>query len=117
MSACLMAAALALSVRDGFTLSWTHSVERTEWRESWRVEAGRLRLIEARVRGSGAGMEPGAGAVRPGGWWVWLPGVRAASLTLAASGATGGGWRLCTDEGCRELGTAPGPPITLRPCP
>lgn len=117
MSACLMAGALALAVHGGFTLAWTHSVERVEWRETWRVEGGRLHLTEARIRGSGAGMEPGEGAVWRDGWWVWQPDVSLPALTLAASGATGGGWQLCTDAGCRELGREPGPGTTLRPCP
>lgn len=117
MSACLMAGALALAVNGGFTLGWTHSVERVEWRETWRVEGGRLHLTEARIRGSGAGMEPGEGAVWRDGWWVWQPDVSLPALTLAASGATGGGWQLCTDAGCRELGREAGLGTTLRPCP
>lgn len=112
-----MAGAMALAVGSGFTLGWTHSVEHVEWRESWRADHGALHLVEARVRGSGAGMEPGDGAVRRGGWWVWNPGLRVPELRLAASGATQAGWRLCTDSGCRELGAAPGKAVVLRPCP
>jgi hypothetical protein len=48
---------------QSFTLVWTHSVERTEWRESWRVTPAGLVLTEARVKGSGAGMEPATDAV------------------------------------------------------
>ncbi|MFC0812020.1 DUF1850 domain-containing protein [Paracoccus panacisoli] len=117
MSACLMAGAVALAVSGGFSLGWTHSVERVRWEERWRVEGDRLVLIEARVRGSGAGMEPGEGAVERDGWWVWQPSRSFPELTLAASGATGGGWTLCTDGGCRELGAVAGAAVTLRPCP
>lgn len=113
---CLMAGAVALAVSHGFTLSWTHSVERTEWVERWRILNGRLHLTQAAVRGSGAGMEPDAGAVLSEGWWVWSPDVSVATLSLAASGATGQGWRLCTDKGCRMIGTAPGEPMRLEPC-
>ena len=56
-------------------------------------------------------------AVRRDGWWVWNPARSVPSVTLAASGATGGGWRLCTDNGCRTLGERAGPPVTLAPCP
>lgn len=117
MSACLLAGGIALAVTQGFTLGWTHSVERTEWQERWRVEDGRLTLAGARIRGSGAGMEPGEGAVLQDGWWVWQRRLTTPSLTLAASGATGAGWQLCTDSGCRELGSAAGAPVTLAPCP
>lgn len=117
MSGCLLAGAVALAVSHGFTLSWTHSVERTEWVEEWQVLNGRLHLTQAAVRGSGAGMEPGAGAVLKDGWWVWSPDVSVTTLVLAASGATGQGWRLCTDSGCQVIGTTPGAPLLLKPCP
>jgi hypothetical protein len=35
---------------------------------------------------------------------------------LAASGATGEGWTLCTVQGCRELDGAAGDTILLEPC-
>lgn len=114
---CLMAGAIALAVQNGFGLSWTHSVERTEWRERWEVRGDQLYLNEARIRGSGAGMEPGEGARRQGDWWVWEPQLSVPELALAASGATSGGWTLCTDNGCRELGTTAGKATVLRPCP
>lgn len=119
MSACLMAGAVALTLAaPDFTLTWRHSVEKVEWRESWVVEAGGLRLVEAAVKGSGAGMEPGEGAVLEGGWWVWAPALPPVSeLVLAASGATGQGWRLCSGGNCRDIGAEPGAPVVLAPCP
>lgn len=116
MSACLLAGGVALAVAQGFTLSWTHSVERVAWRERWHVEAGALVMDEAAVKGSGAGMEPGAGAVLRDGWWVWPGTVTTPELRLGASGATPGGWRLCTDAGCREIGAAAGEAVVLAPC-
>ena len=116
MSGCLMAGAVALAVSNGFTLSWTHSVERTEWVETWQITDGRLHLTEAAVRGSGAGMEPGADAVLKDGWWVWSPDFSVPTLSLAASGATGQGWRICTDSGCRMIGSVAGAPLLLKPC-
>ncbi|EYD73709.1 DUF1850 domain-containing protein [Limimaricola hongkongensis] len=117
MSACLMIGGVALGLAAGtFELEWTHSVEKIGWRESWRVEDGALHLDEARVRGSGAGMEPGPEARLQNGWWVWAPGLSIPALDLAASGATGAGWRLCADGNCREIGTDPGKAIHLTPC-
>lgn len=109
MSLCLATAAVALPLAlQAFTLAWTHSVEKTEWRETWRVEGRELVLDEGRVRGSGAGMDPPEGAVLQDGWWVYRTAqktpLRVPLLRLAVSGATGSGWRLCTPAaGCRDL--------------
>lgn len=115
---CLLVGATALTLASGgFELSWRHSVEKTEWRESWTVGEDGLRLTEAAVKGSGAGMDPGPGAVLVEGWWVWTPDLPAVpDITLAASGATGGGWRLCDGVACRVIGASPGAAIRLAPC-
>ena len=119
MSGCLLAglATIALAGSD-FRLEWTHSVERTLWREEWRIEDGALQPLRAAVKGSGAGMDPGPDARLEDGWLVWAPDLPPQpELVLAASGATGGGWRLCDGRACHDLGRAPGEPLHLRPCP
>lgn len=115
---CLLVGAIALHLGQGsFELGWQHSVEKTGWREIWRVENGTLRLMEAAVKGSGAGMEPGDDAQLLDGWWVWHPDLPpVASLTLAASGATQGGWQICHDGTCREIGKIQSDPITVKAC-
>lgn len=114
---CLLVGAVAITLQaPAFDLRWTHSVEQVEWAERWDVTDTGLRLAEARVKGSGAGMEPGEGAVLRDGWWVWSPGTEVAELRLAASGATGSGWRLCEGDTCRELGATPGEPVVIAPC-
>ncbi|MCP5287674.1 MAG: DUF1850 domain-containing protein [Burkholderiaceae bacterium] len=105
MPICIAAGMAALTLAaDAFTLAWTHSVERTAWQEDWRVHGAALELVQARVRGSGAGMEPPEGAQLRDGWWVYRQPLTVPVLRLAVSGATVDGWRLCTaDQGCREL--------------
>ncbi|UCI28978.1 DUF1850 domain-containing protein [Mesorhizobium sp. B2-8-5] len=118
MSLCVLAAGktVALAVA-AFTLSWTHSVERTRWQEDWTVTSAGLRVVEARVKGSGAGMEPPEDSALRSGWWVYAPRIGPQPrLVLAASGATGEGWTLCTAAGCRELGEIAGEPTVLEPC-
>ncbi|MER9653499.1 DUF1850 domain-containing protein [Mesorhizobium sp. M0152] len=118
MSLCILAAGktVTLSVA-AFTLSWTHSVERTRWEEDWKVAPAGLQVTEARIKGSGAGMEPPEGAVLRDGWWAYAPKVGPQRrLVLAASGATSAGWTLCTVQGCRELGKAAGGAIVLESC-
>jgi hypothetical protein len=119
MSACLVIGAGVLMLTGAeFTLDWTHSVEKTAWRETWAIEGGSLRLTKAAVKGSGAGMDPGPGARLIGGWWVWTPDLAPqVQIVLAASGATGAGWRLCDGPDCRTIGDEAGTPITLSACP
>lgn len=119
MTGCLMAGATMLALANGgFTLEWTHSVEREAWRESWEVTADhRLHLTQAAVKGSGAGMEPGPGGHFENGWWVWAPKLPPVpSLVLAASGKTPSAWRLCAEQ-CVDLGATSGQPVQVAPCP
>jgi hypothetical protein len=57
-----------LPVAD-FTLAWNHSVEKIRWEEDYRVTGQGLVLEQARVRGSGAGMEVPDGAQMKDGSW------------------------------------------------
>lgn len=118
MGLCILAGgkitALAISA---FTLSWTHSVQKTEWRENWAITPAGLQLGEAAVKGSGSGMEPGPNAVLKNGWWVWRPSLPPQSqISLAASGMTASAWKLCHDGGCIELGAKAAEPVILQAC-
>ncbi|AWJ82795.1 hypothetical protein TSH58p_04225 [Azospirillum sp. TSH58] len=120
---CLSAlggAVLAALPGPAFTLSWTHSVEKTEWREDWRIEGGRLVLTEARVKGTGAGMEPPVGARLDDGWWVWVPAVPPLELLVLAASSFTPDHRLCAGGACRPLhGWIAGPvpsPLEFKPC-
>lgn len=118
MSSCLIAGTvlIALGAGGGFSLEWTHSVEKERWREDWQVQDGRMVLRRAAVKGAGAGMEPGPDGRFEQGWWVWAPAAPpVAELVLAASGETPSGWRICAKD-CIILGATPGAPLTLRPC-
>ena len=117
MTGCLAVGAVALHLTAGsFTLHWTHSIEHVAWEEDWRLTPTGLSLERSRIKGSGAGMEPGPDATWQDGWWVSPGHLSVPSLTLAASGATGGGWTLCADGTCREIGATAGAPVTLTPC-
>ena len=109
---------LALGTSD-VTLSWTHSVEKTQWRETWRRENDALRLVEVAIRGSGAGMEPDPSAALRDGFYVWQPpDRRERELVLRRSGMTED-WSLCRGGECRSLGTLVPPdldPVRLEPC-
>ena len=86
-----------------FTLRWQHTVEKVLWEEDYVVAGEWLYLVSARVRGSGAGMEPPPEARLVDGWFQWRP-ARAPlpELVLGNSGVAGE-WRLCQDSQCRTL--------------
>ena len=118
MTLCIAMAGKVVAISaTAFSLSWTHSVEKVEWREDWSVSPAGLELRLARVKGSGAGMEPGDNAVLIDGWWQWQPVLPPIpELRLAASGATGAGWRLCHSGGCLTLGAIAGDDSVIAPC-
>jgi len=112
LSLCLASAGIvkALSIA-AFTLAWTHSVEKTGWQEDWRVTPEGLVLVQARVKGSGAGMEPPPGARLIDGWFRWRPeGGPKPQVVLGNSGAAGE-WRLCHGGNCRTLSDILGHPV------
>jgi len=99
---CLLALSGALLWRSeapAITLRWIHSVEKTVWEEVWQPAAGHLVLLEARIEGSGAGMEPPPEARRLGRFFVWAPMQRFDRVDLAQSGAAGT-WTICDPQGC-----------------
>jgi hypothetical protein len=107
LSLCLTSAGVVKTLSlAAFTLAWTHSVEKIEWQEDWRVTPQGLELVQARVKGFGAGMEPPPEARLVGGWFQWQPQrPPMPELVLGNSGAAGE-WRLCQDSsvgGCRTL--------------
>ncbi|SMC43910.1 DUF1850 domain-containing protein [Rhizobium sp. RU36D] len=119
MGICLFAGGKTLALATmSFTLSWTHSVEKVEWKETWRATPEGLLLERASVKGSGAGMEPGEGARLMDGWWIWTPGLAPQPrLTLAASGATVSPWTLCYGDDCVQIGAQSSAPAVIEQCP
>lgn len=117
---CLFAGGLTAVVpAASFTLAWQHSVEKVAWEEDYLVAGAWLYATGARVRGSGAGMEPPEGSVLARGAWHYRPAQRwLRELTLARS-AFAPDYRLCIDGRCRPLSDwipiAAGA-TTLRPC-
>ena len=115
---CIASGAKMLKIAAAvFTLTWIHSVEKIAWQEDWAIEEGRLKIVEARVKGSGAGMDPAEGAVLKDGWWHYAPKLPPQrELNLAASGATVSGWTLCTKAKCYELGRKADSGIRITAC-
>jgi len=122
---CLAAAGLVAGITTGisaslplqsFTLAWTHSIEKIRWEEDYRVVQGadglRLQLTEARIRGSGAGMEPPPDAVFGAGAWHYVPPLPPLERLHLARSDYVADYQLCWDGSCRSMATLTGPPAT-----
>jgi len=104
MALCIAAggAVIALAMQ-AFTIAWTHSIEKVRWEEDYRIEGSMLRLVEARVSGHGAGMEPPPGSRLEHGTWHYTPSLPLLpELRLTHSGYTAD-YELCSDGRCEAL--------------
>jgi hypothetical protein len=98
---CLIAAGVAISLPlQSFTLAWTHSIEKIRWEEDYRISDGQLTLVEARIRGFGAGMEPPADAVLKNGVWHYRPALPAQPRLRLARSPYVADYDLCWEGNC-----------------
>jgi hypothetical protein len=122
LSLCLVSAgAVKMLSVAAFTLVWTHSIEKTDWQEDWRITPDGLELVQARVKGSGAGMEPPPQARLVDGWFQWKPERSAMPEVVLGNSGAAGEWRLCDRGNCRTLSQILGHPVgtnvtTMRAC-
>jgi hypothetical protein len=101
---CLGAGAVAASLAiESFTLTWTHSIEKIRWEEDWRIAGHALVIDEARIRGSGAGMEPPAGSVLKDGVWHYRPALPPQAMLRLTHSPFTAGYTLCTASVCLPL--------------
>lgn len=131
---------VALPARD-IMLAWTHSIERVRWEERYAVLApadtgarcaplphGALCPMQARVVGSGAGMEPAPHARWRAGGYEWAPAPTPLPALRLMHSAHAADYRLCVDATCRPLaawrshagqvaGMSVDGVVRLRPCP
>jgi len=123
MSLCLAAGAVAATLAiESFTLAWTHSIEKLRWEEDWHVAGSTLVLAEARVRGSGAGMEPPPDGVFENGAWRYRPALPPQAVVRLTHSPYAGGYELCDAGRCVPLvdhlpGIDNTAVIELRSCP
>ena len=120
---CLAAGAVAASLAiESFTLTWIHSIEKIRWEEDWRIERHALQLTEARIRGSGAGMEPPPDATIGKGVWHYRPNLPPQAVLRLTHSPYVTGYELCTPTQCSPLadllpGIDNNAVIELRECP
>ncbi len=117
---CLAASALMASVpASHVTLRWKHSIEKIWWEEDYTVAGNWLVITGARIRGSGAGMEPPPNAVLQGGVWHYELGDPWRKEVVLARSSYVQDYDLCVNRHCRSLGAwipvEPGP-TTMTAC-
>ncbi|HEX4233936.1 MAG TPA: DUF1850 domain-containing protein [Caldimonas sp.] len=123
MPLCVAAGGVVVALAlESFTLGWTHSIEKIRWEEDWRVAGNQLVLVEARVRGSGAGMEPPAGSVLRDGVFHYDPHLPPLAVLRLTQSRYAQGYEICADGRCTPLAdSAPragnGDVIELSACP
>jgi hypothetical protein len=121
MSICLIAGLLIAQFENDITLRWTHSIQKTVWEEDYRREGAALRLIEARIRGTGAGMEPPADAVLKDGVWHYTPHLSVLPRVSLRHSPHVPPYVLCSGSDCRTVdlwlpGLADDAILELAPC-
>ena len=115
IAVCLAAAGLAISLPlQAFTLNWTHSIEKILWEEDYKVvqtaAGARLQLTEARIRGSGAGMEPPPDAVLENGVWHYRPALAPLERLHLTRSDYVADYKLCWNGQCHPLAELAGAP-------
>ena len=123
LSLCLASAGIVKTLSiAAFTLAWTHSIEKVEWQEDWRVTPQGLELVQARVKGFGAGMEPPPEARLVDGWFQWQPARATMPQVVLGNSGAAGEWRFCSDGNASTLSEIFGHPVganvtTMSACP
>lgn len=105
MALCVWAGAALLATLpiSDFTLAWTHSIEKIRWEEDWHVTSAGLEIVEARIRGIGAGMEPPAGAELRSGIWHYHPEIGMQEFVELARSREVPDYEFCVAGACLPL--------------
>ncbi|NRD33916.1 DUF1850 domain-containing protein [Shewanella sp. DC2-4] len=80
---------------DNFTLAWNHSIEKIRWEEDYNVTPQGLVLVEARVKGTGAGMEIPDDAYLKNGSWHYQPKLPILPVLRLSRTPEAGDFELC----------------------
>lgn len=86
-----------------FTLAWEHTIEKIRWEEDYRVSVQGLVLEQARIKGSGAGMEIPEGARLKNGSWHYRPQLPPLQPLHLGRTPEAGDYELCVEDVCQLL--------------
>ncbi|GGY99310.1 DUF1850 domain-containing protein [Shewanella fodinae] len=105
-----------------FTLGWRHTVEKIRWEEDYNVTPQGLQLTQARVKGTGAGMEIPDGAVFRDDSWHYYEKRPPIPLLKLGRAPEGGDYDICFNGQCQPMSHWIGKPnyqvetVELWPC-
>ena len=105
---------------EQMTLSWTHTIEKVRWAEDYRLLPDGFILEQARVKGSGAGMEIPADAVLIDGSWQYQPKLPVLPMLKLGRTPEAGDYQLCVSlsgmsQQCQPMSYWVGEPTTEQP--
>ena len=92
-----------------FTLAWMHTIEKVRWEEDYAVanDTGTsdvvLKAVAARVRGSGAGMEPPPDAQLNNGWYSYKPQISQPKVLRLTRSGFAADYEFCISNFCRPM--------------
>jgi hypothetical protein len=93
-----------------FTLAWMHSIEKVRWEEDYAVVASPaagqppvLLALQARIKGSAAGMEPPDDAVLRHGWYEYTPRQTTLPELLLTRSEFTADYDWCMDGYCQTM--------------
>lgn len=92
-----------LRLPDRITIAWEHTVEKVRWEEDYERQDSRLVLTEARVRGTGAGMDIPDDAVFSNGVWRYRPALSSLEQITLSNGLLPLGYDVCVNARCTRL--------------
>ena len=95
---------------SSFTLAWNHTIEKIRWEEDYRITESGLELLQARVRGNGAGMEIPQDARLEDGSWHYRPKLQPLQPLSLGRTPEAGDYYLCLVDGCHSMSEWVGAP-------
>lgn len=86
-----------------FTLSWRHTVEKILWQEDYQLTPQGLQIVQARVKGTGAGMEIPDDAKFYDDSWHYQPQLAPIPLLRLGRAPEAGDYQLCFSGNCQPM--------------
>ncbi|KFZ36268.1 hypothetical protein HR45_17340 [Shewanella mangrovi] len=86
-----------------FTLSWHHTVEKIVWQEDYRLTPAGLQILQARVKGTGAGMEIPDDAKFYDDSWHYQPKLAPIAVLRLGRAPEAGDYQLCFNGKCQPM--------------
>jgi hypothetical protein len=112
MAICLvvaMSSTLLVALPDRITLAWDHTVEKIRWEEDYVATRDGLLLTEARIKGTGAGMEMPPDATLANGRWHYRPNLAPLPEIFIRNSELPRGYEVCREGRCSPLRALIGP--------